>query len=591
MSNHARIKALGIDIRRMDGSEKTLCPQCSSTRKNRHEKCLSVNITEGVWNCHNCGWRGSLKANKPEKQYVKPKWQNNTSLSDKLVNWFKSRGISQQTLIDTGVGEGVEWMPQHGKEVNTVQFPYLRDQEVVNIKYRTADKGFKMVKDAELILYNLNSLKKQLESVKAIVCEGEIDVLSFIESGLKHAVSVPNGANVGDMTYLDNCFEELERVETLYIAVDNDEKGNLLKHELIRRLGAERCFTVDFKDCKDANEYLVKYGAIALAQTIDDAKQCELTGIVYAHQLHDQFVDLYDKGLPPGDKIGLREFDDLASFAPGQLTIVTGVPQHGKSDFVDQIALRLSISHGWKFGVFSPENFPTHLYLSKMAEKIVGLSFRDTKEPYSRMTLAQAERAHEFINDNFYFIQPPDEDVSLDNILLHAKKLVRRYGIKGLIIDPWNKLDHQYTNSETQYISRSLDQLIKFNHNNGVHTFLVAHPAKLPKDKTTGNVEIPNLYQISGSAHFFNKCDNGLVVYRYFSENPEDRKTEIHIQKFKFKHLGSQGVATTKYDLLCGRFNYHGVAGFDRNNWLLEKENQSIQPNLTFTDEKSDFPF
>ena len=595
MSNYEKLTALGIPVRRREGSEKTICPKCSHTRKNRSEKCLSVNIDEGVYNCFHCGWKGNVKIYKAEKQYFRPVWQNNTNLSDKAVKWFKDRGISQQTLIEMKITEGIEFIPQAGKDMNTIQFNYFRGDELVNTKYRTGLKQFKMVKDAELILYNLNAILTPLERITAIITEGEIDCLSFIESGLKNAISVPNGASKGNnnLTYLDNCYEELERVEKFYICVDNDEAGLSLRDELIRRLGSERCYLVDLKDCKDANEYLMKYGPIELARTVEDARPCDLTGIIYASNLHAEYVDLYDRGLPAGDKIGLREFDDLASFVPAQLTIVTGVPQHGKSDFVDQIALRLAMLNGWKFGVYSPENYPTQLHLSKLSEKLIGQSFR-TVHGAERMSLVQAEKALEFINEHFFFINPSDEDTSLDNILKHAKKLVRRYGIKGMIIDPWNKLDHQYTVSETQYISRSLDTLIKFNQANGVHTFLVAHPTKLQKDKSSGRIEIPNLYQISGSAHFYNKADNGFVVYRYFSDNPDERKTEIHVQKFKFKHLGTQGVATTKYDTLCGRFNWHGVAGFDRQSWLVEQSNSALTPNLNFSNEKpeeSEWPF
>jgi twinkle protein len=396
---------------------------------------------------------------------------------------------------------------------------------------------------------------------------------------------------------LDNCYDEIEKIEKFYIAVDNDEAGLCLKEELIRRLGSEKCWVVDFKDCKDANEFLQKYGAIELSEILHSAKQCDIVGVITAESLRNEFVDLYERGLPHGDKIGLREFDDNVSFIGGQLTMITGVPNHGKSDFVDQIIVSLAIKHGWKFGIYSPENFPIQLHLSKLAEKIIGNSFRPSDDKYGRMSLQHAEKSLEFINEHFFFIQPSDDDMSLDNILEHGKKLVRRYGIKGMVIDPWNKLDHRYTGNETQYISASLDSIIKFNQKNVVHTFVVAHPTKLQKDKVTGAIEIPNLYQISGSAHFYNKCDNGIVVHRFFSDNPEERRTEIHTMKVKFKHLGSQGVATMSYDLSCGRFNCRASGFFDKDNWLKKEEIQTeitmtngIVQNNNFINEK-DIPF
>ena len=118
--------------------------------------------------------------------------------------------------------------------------------------------------------------------------------------------------------------------------------------------------------------------------------------------------------------------------------------------------------------------------------------------------------------------------------------------------------------------------ITKFNHKNGVHTFLIAHPVKLQKDRITGEIEIPNLYQISGSAHFYNKSDNGIVVHRFFSADPIERRTEIHIQKVKFRHLGMQGMASTNYDMSNGRFNSRNEMSLDKSNWLYE--NKIIAP-------------
>ena len=598
MSNYSKLLSLGIPITKTSGTDKTLCPKCSASRKNKKEKCLSINIDEGIFNCHNCGYKGSTKIKREqEKKYFKPTWENHTELSAKLVKWFADRGISQNTLIDLKITEGEEYMPQTQTTRNCIKFNYFRNDELINIKFRDGAKNFKLVKDAELILYNLDSADKSI-----VICEGEIDCLSFIEAGIKSVCSVPNGASKTNLAYLDNCYEKLETIDTFYIAVDTDEAGMLLREELIRRLGAEKCFVIDLKDCKDANEFLIKYGAIELSDIITNARPCEINGIIQASYLISELIDLYERGLPTGDKIGMKDFDDLLSFVSGQLTVITGVPNHGKSDFLDQVCLCLAVKHKWKFGVFSPENFPIQLHLSKLAEKLIGKSFKAVSDFGVRMNLPEVKSALNFIDEHFFFIQPSDEDLSIDSILNHARKLVKRYGIKGLIIDPWNKLDHQYNGNETQYISQSLDLITKFNHKNGVHTFLIAHPVKLQKDRITGEIEIPNLYQISGSAHFYNKSDNGIVVHRFFSADPIERRTEIHIQKVKFRHLGMQGMASTNYDMNNGRFNSRNEMSLDKSNWLYENkiiptiQYQSTIPieNNTFTistNNNEEYPF
>lgn len=590
-SNYTRLKALGIDIKTTSGQTKVLCPWCSEQRKNKTDKCLSVNITEGVYSCHNCGKKGGVAVyGKPEKTYVKPQWSNITTLSDGIVQWFKKRGISQRVLNDMFISEGPEFMPQANKGVNTIKFPYLLNKEVVNVKFRTSGKNFKMVKDAMLVFYNIDAV---MTTTECVICEGEIDALSFIEAGYAMVVSVPNGASKGNqkLEYLDNCWQYFENKEKIIIGTDNDEAGIALRNELVRRLGDERCFLIDYRDCKDGNEYLVKHGAIALSDLVTTAKPVPIEGIFLAQELQADVVDLYNQGLPAGDKVGLGEFDDHISFIPGQMTIITGIPNQGKSSFLDYISELLAIKHKWKFGVFSPENFPLSLHASQILEKLIGKRFGKKGEDdiQTRMTEEERDRGMEFINDHFYFIRPKDENYSLENILALARKLILKYGINALIIDPWNTLEHQIPGgvSETTYISNQLAKLYSFKQRYNVHLFLVAHPKKMMKDKKTGKYEVPTLYDINMSANFFNKTDNGFVVYRDFVE----KRTYVHIQKVKFRHMGKLGKATFLYDWDCGRFSPEGLQFDRRNHLLVTNPAEELLPMETIPVGDMDLPF
>ena len=111
-----------------------------------------------------------------------------------------------------------------------------------------------------------------------IITEGEIDALSFIQAGFDNVLSVPNGAN-NNLEYLDNYVELFKSIEKIYIATDQDTKGIELRDELVRRFGADRCYIVSFKDCKDANEYLLKYGD-ALKDVIKESKPVPVKGIM-----------------------------------------------------------------------------------------------------------------------------------------------------------------------------------------------------------------------------------------------------------------------------------------------------------------------
>src|SRR6185369_14227298 len=249
-----------IPLKKTSGEELHTCPECSETRQKKSVKCFSFNHDKNVGHCNHCQITLLIKKEfEIKKEYKKPEWKNTTELSTNLIKWFEEkRGINQNTIKEFKITEGLEFMPQLSKEANTIQFNYFRDKEIINIKYRDARKNFKLFKDAELVFYNINSIK---DAKEVVICEGEIDAMSIHQSGFKHVVSVPNGAGTGkiNLEYLDNCIEYFSNKEKIYLATDNDLAGRNLQEQLSERLGKERCYKIQFKDCKDANECLVKY--------------------------------------------------------------------------------------------------------------------------------------------------------------------------------------------------------------------------------------------------------------------------------------------------------------------------------------------
>lgn len=537
----------GIIVKRTSGQVKTKCPKCSQDRKKKSDPCLSVNIDTGVWNCHNCGWKGGLKKHDfmQEIKYVLPKSKPTISnYSDGILKYFKDRGISESTLLRNRIGEGKEYMPQVSAERNTIQFNYYKDSSLINVKYRDGDKNFKLVKDAERILYGLDDLK---DCKEAIIVEGEIDKLSFYEAGFKNCVSVPNGASNLECKYLKDFPDNLEKV---YIATDNDEPGRKLAEELSRRIGRDICYRVDFKSFKDSNDVLVSLGEEGVANTLKMAKAYPLEGVLGVDSFDLDIDDLYSNGLSKGDTTGHLSFDNLFSFSTSQLTVITGVPTHGKSNWLEHMCMRLAAQSGWRFGVFSPEHYPLQLHFSVLAEKFIGKTFRKESK-YERMDKAELNHAKNFISNRFNWIRPDGDVFTIDAILESAASLIKRHGIKGLIIDPYNKIHAPIgTKSETQYINEFLTKLTIFKQKYDIHIFLVAHPRKMQK-KDNGLYDIPTLYDIAGSANFYNQVDNGITVYRNF----ETECTHVYVQKVKFRHIGEIGEAVFKYNLQNGRYN------------------------------------
>lgn len=540
------------------GNKKVFCPQCHAERHDKRDKSLSINLATGEFHCHYCGFSGCaaekeawekdrpwhnyapIKRQKPE--YKKPQPRPSVPMSERAIAWFQSRGISAATLQALKVTEGQEWMPQKNGNANTVQFNYYRDGELINTKFRTGDKCFKLVSGAELLPYNIDGIKGCKE---CIITEGEMDALSFYEVGRHDVVSVPNGANA-NLDYLDDYIEDyFEDKETIFIASDTDTKGVMLRDELLRRFGAERCRVLEYGDgCKDANEHLMKYGRDSLLKCLADAPEVKVEGVFTVSDFEQSLDALFENGWQKGVTIGFPNFDRLCSFETKRLCIVTGIPGSGKSEFIDEIAERLNMRYGWRFAYFSPENAPLAYHASKLIEKFTGKRFNSKS-----LTFGEYKEVKEHLEQDFYFICPSD-NFRVDTILEKAKYLVRRRGIKTLVIDPYNRLEsEQGGRSETLYISELLDKLTNFAQRNDILIILMAHPTKQPRNKD-GVIEAPTLYDISGSANFFNKADFGIVVHRNRTENT----VEVHVQKVKFRHLGEVGTALFKYNLNNGRY-------------------------------------
>lgn len=326
----------GIDTgNRSTGSIKTTCPKCSETRKNKRDKSLSVNLGKRVWNCHHCGWSGGImEESRNLRIFTRPE-QRSSAVGTKLEAWFKERCITPETLEYFKVTESVEFVPQVSQKRNCINFNYYRNKELVNIKFRDGKKNFFGVAKAELIFYNLDAIKGQDE---CLICEGEIDCMSWYEAGFYRAVSVPNGASKGNakLEYLDNCWPYFEHMKKVVIATDGDEAGMVLREELARRIGKGVCSFVEYPEgCKDANDVLKKYGKDRLNEIGRSAKQYPIEGIQSLDDVDDELEYIYKNGFPKGDAIGYPKFDKLITWRKGEFTTITGVPQSGKALAID----------------------------------------------------------------------------------------------------------------------------------------------------------------------------------------------------------------------------------------------------------------
>jgi len=503
------------------------------------------------------------KFEKPSQDMLK-----NIELNDRVKKYFEGRGISEATLKKFFIHGKEEWMPQTQKKERCIVFPYIRNSEIVNAKYRDGKKNFRLVKDAELIFFGMQTLEGRR---CAIIVEGEIDALSAYEAGfgknyepacnadgevVEHelgrfaVISVPNGASAGSqrLEYLDNSAEYLSTIEEFVIATDNDAPGQALRDELIRRLGVEKCRTVRWEILKshqthgngpnfapkDFNEVLVHFGKEALKSLVLSSQEIPVEGIFYVEDIFSSMLDNFKRGVQVAPPTNFGEMDEYFRWKKGDINLCTGYANAGKSTFMLQLMLTKSIWDGWKWAIFSPENYPANDFYDDLVEMYLG-------KWTSNMTEEEYTEACKFIGEHIFFVYPENEH-DIESVHEKFRYLILKKGLDGVMIDPFNQLDSMQRSyqREDQYLSSVLKDIKRFALLNGICYNIIAHP-KSPTYREDKSLPIADMYDLAGGAMWGNKVDQIISYYRpRFHEDKNSKEVEVYIQKVKRKRTGGQ---------------------------------------------------
>lgn len=524
----------GIRLRNTaPGNHKTTCPNCSSSRRKKSDPCLSVTIeTDGraLWYCHHCGWSGvaggeGYRPAVERKTYRKPARVENPPQPDTLIAWFAKRAIPEAVVRRFGVYKTRQWFPQTDREEDCIAFPYEWAGELRNVKYRTADKQFRQEKDPEPVFFNADCIAANED---LIVTEGEIDVMSFVTAGFDRVVSLPNGAPSGpetsDRRYepFGTHWDAIMQVRRVLIATDMDNPGELLAKEIARRVGRDRCYRVKLPrlgdvQTKDANECLTDHGAEVLRECVALAEPWPIDGLHDVETFSLDVMDLYHGRGPQPLSTGFPEVDRAFKYIPGQFIAVTGIPNHGKSRVVDQIAVQTARLRGEKWAMFSPETGEAN-HVADLCEIWMGMPFFDG--PNMRMTEADVSSALVWLNEHIYLLGAVEHTPTIDWLLERARAAVIRYGVSNVVIDPYNELEASRPDkqTETEFISQLISKCKRFGTHHQCTVWMIIHPTKL-RPGENGKDPVPSLYDLAGSAHWRNKADAGIVVYRDYGKS------------------------------------------------------------------------
>lgn len=490
------------------------------------------------------------------------------TLGPKGVEAFEGRMIDPENAARLGIytarkNSDGEIVPHDGG--NIIVFPFTENGAVVNEKFRAPGKKFWQTQGGRRTFWNSDILDDpalQDGRLALVITEGELDALTAIDCGFPCTVSVPDGApppseahkpddgisdEKGKFEFLWNNRDRLKRIKRFILAVDNDAPGKNLASELVRRLSASRCLFVAYPEgCKDLNDVRQRHGAEAVTAVLNGAQHYPVKGVFTLADYPDQEpVKTFETGWETMDEL-------MKMFAPS-LTAVTGIPGHGKSTWLTNLLINLAELHGWKSAIFSPE-MPVVPHMRDKMRRIAG---RDTLEGLAFDKRLPA--IDQWLSEHFLFIDhddEEDEDISLEWIIERAADAVLRYGIRVLAIDPWNEIEHAKRRDETmsEYIGRAIRALKKFSRKYEVAVFVIAHPTK--DVALHGKQRVPSLYDVDGSAAWFNKPDFGIVIDIPEAAVPE---TAIHVLKVRFEGTGQKGRVNMAFDRATSRYHLKTV--------------------------------
>lgn len=557
-------------------TEHIACPKCDGGRSK--EISFSVTIDddgEGFASiCHrgSCGHsegartKSTSAPRRKERGYQTPApatAEQQASRPEWFCQAFAERKIGERTIQQLGIYAVERNFPHPFGRLPTIVFPYLHHGEVVNRKYRSHPKQT-MSQEAGALptLFNVDRLGENPEEI--VWVEGEMDVAALFECGITHAVSLKDGAPK-EATFKedDKRFEALRthsdvlgKARKIILAGDSDDPGIALREELARRLGRHRCFLVTWPEgSKDAGDVLRQHGPEAVLEAIETAEPYPIDGVQRIQV--GSLLALRRLPAPATMTTGTRGTDAILKLpTEGRLIIVTGYPGGGKTNWVRFVMVHTAGNHDRRWAVFSPEMQPWEQFVAECAEVWSGKTFRPMP-PIPCMDDAEVSEAETWLANRVMMLvcDAEDQAPTIDWVLERARVTVLRDGITDLVIDPWNEIDHTRLSgiSETEYIGRGLQRLKAFGLRHGCNIWLIAHPAK-PQPVKNGETKggAPGPYDISGSAHWFNRADLGITVH-----SPHSGSAEIHLWKARFvRRWGKRGaIALLDFDPIIGRYS------------------------------------
>lgn len=462
---------------------------------------------------------------------------------EKSEKYLSRRGISKSTLDYAGIKEDTQ---------ENIVFEYRDiDNTLLCVKYRPAGA----IKKSQTKMWfqkgvdNCPSLfmMHKIDITKPLViCEGELDCLSVIESGEANVVSVPFGSQGSD--WLEFNYDFLEQFEKIILWVDDDAPGQKMIDECVPRLGNYRCYIVKIpketkeqlrqaqenkiiaNDCGDANNVLIASGKSAVISLINNAE-----GIL-SKRLKDLMHDVEEVDVQSLPRIttGYKELDKkiYGNFLPC-FNIITGYTGAGKSTVSTQMSIISPIESGYKVMVFSGELSDGQLK-SWIMKPLAGLNhmvvWKNPGQPDGYSVSHQAKQAiNKYYGDKIkYYDDDEDYDTSARTLLEEMEYAYKKHGVKFFLIDNLMCVDmvgiSKEESNEWALQKQFIKKLLMFTNKYGVNTTLIIHPKKPNQNKDR------NAYELHGASEIGNFCHRLIWVVQ-LKDDKEGYTAQIELLK------------------------------------------------------------
>ena len=474
-------------------------------------------------------------------------------LTDPTIEKFQERGLDPEVAAKLGAKFS------NGRFL----FDYMRGGALQFQKVRTLDKQFYIQpKGQKLQFWGLDEVPvlPSRPAEPLVITEGEFDRIAAVQSAGGYVLSVPNGVaggrSQGEIIIADDTrfvylwedeklIPEVEQFNKVILLTDGDEPGMILRDELALRIGPTRCWFVTYPPgCKDANEVLRAHGEEGVRALVDGAKPMRPGHLVKPSEI------------PPKPNVirystGWGDLDKHILIVRPEMMVVTGQPNHGKGQFIRSMCFNMARAHGWKTAFLTPEDSA-----DRVKRDMRRFAWNRNRHPSREEQLANEA----WIDNHFRISSPPDDEpITLDMVIGEMESAAIHHDCQAFVLDPWNEVEHDFGKNlrEDQYIEKTLRLFLRKTRRYNLLFILAAHPTKLDDDKMK-----PNLYKISGAAHWKNKCQHGVIIHKPMKTS---NLVEVTVEKSKdWEEMGVPGTVTMEFKRDLCDYIFIQDGGIDR---------------------------